>query len=55
MIYHHGRVVFYNGDAYEGMFENETYQGKGRYYFGEHLPFDGWVQGVFEDNRIKEI
>ena len=46
-----GKLVLSNGEFYEGEFENDRINGKGRFVGG-----DGQVvKGVWKDNRLMQI
>ena len=47
-----GRLIFYNGDIYEGNIENMKYSGQGKYIFGESHPIKGEYKGEFIDGKI---
>ena len=47
-----GRIIYHNGDVYEGEFEDQKYNGKGKYILAESHMVTGYYEGTFECNKI---
>lgn len=47
-----GRLIFYNGDMYEGPFDKQMYNGHGKYTFNDTHTITGHYEGEFKDNKM---
>nr|CAH04417.1 hypothetical protein [Euplotes vannus] len=46
------RIVYHNGDIYEGLTKDSKYTGSSKYIFGESHPISGFYEGEFKNNQI---